>query len=83
MHIAACLFIPLFRPKFWRQEKVIHMDDLPLKHLCTEKCVGCNACVRACPVEDANIARMNDDGRLITLFPARFLSPLKNGQYHH
>lgn len=31
----------------------------------TEKCVGCNACVRACPVEDANIARMNDDGRLI------------------
>ena len=31
----------------------------------TEKCVGCNACVSACPVEDANIARMNDDGRLI------------------
>ncbi|MDE7257778.1 MAG: 4Fe-4S binding protein, partial [Lachnospiraceae bacterium] len=28
------------------------------------KCVGCNACVRACPVGDANIARMDEDGRL-------------------
>lgn len=28
------------------------------------KCVGCNACVRACPVGDANIAQMDDDGRL-------------------
>lgn len=27
-----------------------------------EKCVGCNACVRACPVEDANIAKMDEDG---------------------
>ncbi len=30
-----------------------------------EKCVGCNACVRACPAGDANIARINDDGNLI------------------
>lgn len=29
------------------------------------KCVGCNACVRACPVIDANVARTDDQGRLI------------------
>ena len=29
-----------------------------------DKCVGCNACVRACPVEDANIARLDEDGKL-------------------
>ncbi len=29
-----------------------------------DKCVGCNACVRACPVGDANIARMDEEGRL-------------------
>lgn len=29
-----------------------------------DKCVGCNACVRACPVGDANIARIDDEGRL-------------------
>lgn len=28
------------------------------------KCVGCNACVRACPVGDANIARIDEEGRL-------------------
>lgn len=28
------------------------------------KCVGCNACVRACPVEDANIAKLDGDGVL-------------------
>lgn len=28
------------------------------------KCVGCNACVRACPVGDANIARMDESGKL-------------------
>lgn len=31
----------------------------------TEKCVGCNACVRSCPVIDANIAKMDDNGKLI------------------
>lgn len=30
-----------------------------------EKCVGCNACVRACPAGDANIAHLDDDGNLI------------------
>lgn len=29
-----------------------------------DKCVGCNACVRACPVGDANIARMDEENRL-------------------
>lgn len=29
-----------------------------------DRCVGCNACVRACPVGDANIARMDENGRL-------------------
>lgn len=29
-----------------------------------DKCVGCNACVRACPVGDANVARMDEDGKL-------------------
>lgn len=29
-----------------------------------EKCVGCNACVRACPVGDANIAVMDEEGQL-------------------
>lgn len=29
-----------------------------------DKCVGCNACVRACPVGDANIAHMDEDGKL-------------------
>lgn len=29
-----------------------------------DNCVGCNACVRACPVGDANIAQMDGEGRL-------------------
>lgn len=29
-----------------------------------DKCVGCNACVRACPVGDANIARIDGEGKL-------------------
>ena len=31
----------------------------------TDKCVGCNACVRVCPVIDANNAKTDDTGRLI------------------
>lgn len=31
----------------------------------TEKCVGCNACVRACPIEEANIAHANEKGKLV------------------
>lgn len=34
-------------------------------YLDSEKCVGCNACVRACPVIDANVARTDETGRLI------------------
>lgn len=30
-----------------------------------DKCVGCNACIRACPVIDANVARTNEEGRLL------------------
>ncbi len=30
----------------------------------TEKCVGCNACVRVCPTGDANVARLDKDGKL-------------------
>lgn len=29
-----------------------------------DNCVGCNACVRACPVGDANIAQMDEEKRL-------------------
>ncbi len=29
-----------------------------------QKCVGCNACVRACPAEEANVARLDDGGQL-------------------
>ena len=34
-------------------------------YLDPDKCVGCNACVRACPVIDANVARTNEAGKLI------------------
>ncbi|MCM1105698.1 MAG: methyl-accepting chemotaxis protein [Blautia sp.] len=29
-----------------------------------EKCVGCNACVRACPAAEANVAQLDEDGQL-------------------
>lgn len=29
-----------------------------------EKCVGCNACVRACPAAEANVAKMDETGQL-------------------
>lgn len=34
-------------------------------YLDSEKCVGCNACVRACPVIDANVAKTDANGKLI------------------
>lgn len=34
-------------------------------YLDSDKCVGCNACVRACPVMDANVAKTNDEGKLV------------------
>lgn len=33
-------------------------------YLDVNKCVGCNACVRACPVADANVAKTDEQGRL-------------------
>ena len=33
-------------------------------YLDVDKCVGCNACVRACPVADANVAKTDEQGRL-------------------
>lgn len=34
-------------------------------YLNSEQCVGCNACIRACPVNDVNVARTNDEGKLM------------------
>lgn len=31
------------------------------------KCVGCNSCVRECPVKDANVAKMDKNGRMVIL----------------
>ena len=33
----------------------------------TDKCVGCNACVRSCPAPEANITKIIDGGRFITM----------------
>ncbi len=30
-----------------------------------EKCVGCNSCMRNCPVQDANIARYDENGKMV------------------
>ena len=32
----------------------------------SEKCVGCNACIRSCPAPEANITKMLEDGRFVT-----------------
>ena len=32
----------------------------------SEKCVGCNACIRSCPAPEANITKVLDDGRSVT-----------------
>ncbi|MBQ7783942.1 MAG: 4Fe-4S binding protein [Oscillospiraceae bacterium] len=31
-----------------------------------DKCVGCNACVRTCPAQEANITKQLNDGRFVT-----------------
>ena len=32
-----------------------------------DKCVGCNACVRACPAPEANMTKTLEDGRFVTI----------------
>ena len=38
-----------------------------------KKCIGCNACIRVCPVHDANRAMLSDDGKhsVITIDPQK------------
>ena len=38
------------------QMSIINVDE--------QKCVGCNACVRACPAEEANVAKIDESGQL-------------------
>lgn len=40
------------------------MGNMSVINVDKNKCVGCNACVRVCPVRDANIASMSEDGTL-------------------
>lgn len=37
--------------------KIIEVDRL--------KCIGCNSCVRVCPIADANVVKYGEDGKLI------------------
>ena len=41
-----------------------------------DKCIGCNACVRVCPVHDANTAKLAEDGQhsIITIDPEKCIS---------
>ena len=41
-----------------------------------EKCIGCNACVRVCPVHEANTAKLAPDGQhsIITIDPEKCIS---------
>ena len=41
-----------------------------------EKCIGCNACIRVCPVHDANTAKLAPDGQhsIITIDPEKCIS---------
>lgn len=32
----------------------------------TDNCIGCNACIRVCPAEEANVIKQTADGRFIT-----------------
>ena len=38
---------------------------MSLVYLEAEKCVGCNACVRVCPARDANVAQMDESGKVV------------------
>ena len=40
-----------------------------------DKCVGCNACLRACPAPEANVVQYMNDGKIvITVNPAKCIS---------
>ncbi|MCH5204704.1 MAG: 4Fe-4S binding protein [Oscillospiraceae bacterium] len=41
-----------------------------------DKCIGCNACIRVCPVHDANKAKLASDGQhsIITIDPEKCIS---------
>lgn len=43
------------------KEELVGMSIIQVDKI---RCVGCNACVRACPVGDANVAKMDDEGNL-------------------
>lgn len=32
----------------------------------TDNCIGCNACIRVCPAEEANVIKQTADGRFVT-----------------
>ncbi len=51
----------LYNVKKRSKEEFVSMSIIQVDKI---RCVGCNACVRACPVGDANVAKMDDEGNL-------------------
>ena len=51
----------LYNVKKRSTEEFVSMSIIQVDKI---RCVGCNACVRACPVGDANVAKMDDEGNL-------------------
>ncbi len=51
----------LYNVKKRSKEEFVGMSIIQVDKI---RCVGCNACVRACPVGDANVAKMDDEGNL-------------------
>ena len=46
------------------EKGIIEMNEIITVN--SEKCVGCNACIRSCPAPEANITKILDDGRSVT-----------------
>ena len=42
-------------------------EKAPMIRIDSEKCVGCNACIRSCPVNDANIAQTVNGRNIISI----------------